>query len=171
MKFTYRTARAEDLDAIVEIYNYSTFTLESTCDIEPISEESRRQWFESHLDHPTRPIWVAETDSLKLPGVAGYLVFSHFMNERAGYFITADIAIYLHPNVQNKGLGSYLLQNAIATAPALKIETLAATIFASNTPSIRLFAKCGFEQWAYMPRVARLFEIERDLVMVGRRVT
>lgn len=170
MKFTYRTARPEDLQAIVTIYNHAIPTLESTCDVEYVSVESRRAWFEQHLNHMTRPIWVAETDSLELPGIVGYLAFSNFMNERPGYSITSDIAIYLHPNVQGKGLGSFLLRNAIEVAPTLKIETLATTIFASNTPSVRLFLKQGFEQWAYMPRVARLLGVERDLIMVGRRV-
>jgi phosphinothricin acetyltransferase len=93
------------------------------------------------------------------------------MNERPGYFITADIAIYLHPEYQNKRLGAYLLTQAVQHAPALGIETLTATIFASNDASIRLFKKFGFEQWGFMPRVARLEGIEKDLVLVGRRLT
>mgnify|MGYP000588403797 CR=1 FL=1 len=59
---------------------------------------------------------------------------------------------------------------AIEAAPALGVETLAVTIFASNAASIRLFEKHGFERWGFMPRVARLGDIERDLVMMGRRL-
>ena len=103
-------------------------------------------------------------------GVVGYLGFFHSMNERPGYFITADVAIYLHPHYQAQGLGSYLLSQAIARAPSLGIETLTATIFASNVASIRLFEKMGFERWGVMPRVARLAGTERDLVLVGRRL-
>ncbi len=81
-------------------------------------------------------------------GVIGYLGFFHFMNERPGYLITADIAIYLHPQYQNRGLGSYLLGQAIERAPALGIEVLTATLFASNKASARLFEKFYFERWA-----------------------
>ena len=100
----------------------------------------------------------------------GYLGFYYFMNERPGYWITSDLAIYLHPDYQGKRLGSYLLAEAIREAPALGIEILAVTIFASNQASIRLFERHGFVQWGYMPRVARLGDIERDLVMMGRRL-
>ena len=92
------------------------------------------------------------------------------MNERPGYFITADLAIYLHPDYQNKRLGTYLLGEAIRHAPSLDIEVLDATIHASNQASIDLFSRHGFERWGYMPRVARLEGVEHDLVMVGRRL-
>ncbi|MBL8339752.1 MAG: N-acetyltransferase [Rhodoferax sp.] len=83
---------------------------------------------------------------------------------------TADLAIYLHPDYQARGLGTYLIGQAIAQAPRLGIETLTATIFASNTGSLRLFARMGFERWGFMPRVARLEGVEKDLVLVGRRL-
>jgi L-amino acid N-acyltransferase YncA len=43
-------------------------------------------------------------------------------------------------------------------------------IFAHNEPSLRLFAKFGFERWGYLPKVAELDEVERDLVIMGKRV-
>jgi phosphinothricin acetyltransferase len=159
----------EDLPRIVEIYNHAVATRESSCDLEPVSVASRERWFATHAGS-RRPIWVAEDASAPERGVLGYLGFYHFMNERPGYFITSDLAIYLHPEHQGKGLGTYLLGEAIREAPALGIEVLAVTIFASNQASIRLFQRHGFERWGFMPRVARLGDIERDLVMMGRRL-
>jgi L-amino acid N-acyltransferase YncA len=170
MQWTFRLARSGDLPQIVEIYNQSVITLESTCDTEPVTVASRETWFENHLASTSRPLWVAESAVPGFPGLAGYLSFSHFMNERPGYFITSDMGLYLRHDAQGKGLGTFLLRNAIDTAPGLGIETLATTIFASNTASVRLFKGQGFEQWGYMPRVARLCGKERDLIMVGRRV-
>lgn len=169
MRFTHRDAVVADLPRIVEIYNHAVLTRESTCDLRPISVEARRKSFEAHTPGH-RPLWVAEAADDPAAGVLGYLGFFHFMNDRPGYFITADIAVYLHPEWQGRGLGSYLLEAAIRHAPALGIEVLAATIFGSNAGSRRLFEKHGFEEWGFMPRVARLEGIERDLVMVGRRV-
>lgn len=113
---------------------------------------------------------VAEDLAAPDRGAIGYLGFFHFMNERPGYFITADLAIYLHPDYQGKGLGTYLLSRAIERSPQLGIETLTGTIFASNDASISLFRKMGFEQWGFMPRVARLEAVEKDFVLVGRRL-
>lgn len=169
MRFTHRHATLADLPRIVEIYNFAVATRESSCDLEPATVASRQESFARHTPGH-RPLWVAEDADAPEHGVVGYLGFYHFMNERPGYFITADIALYLHPSHQHKGLGSYLLGEAIRHAPSLGIEVIAVTIFASNEPSIRLFAKFGFERWGFMPRVARLGALERDLVMMGRRL-
>jgi L-amino acid N-acyltransferase YncA len=169
MRFIYRDAVAADLPRIVEIYNFAVATRESSCDLEPTTVEARRDSFSKHSPGH-RPIWVAHDTEAPQQGAVGYLSFFHFMNERPGYFITSDLAIYLHPEYQNKKLGTYLLGEAIRHAPKLGIEVLAVTIFASNQPSIALFTRHGFERWGFMPRVARLGDIERDLVMMGRRL-
>jgi L-amino acid N-acyltransferase YncA len=169
MHYVHRDAVASDLPRIVEIYNFAVATRECSCDLEPTTVAARAESFAKHTpDH--RPLWVAEDADAPVRQVIGYLGFFHFMNERPGYFITADVAIYLHPEHQHRGLGTYLLGEAIRHAPKLGVEVLAATIFASNEASLRLFAKHGFERWGTMPRVARLEGVERDLVMVGRRL-
>ncbi|MFO1192567.1 MAG: N-acetyltransferase family protein [Rhodoferax sp.] len=169
MPYTHRDATEADLPRIVEIYNHAVATRTCSCDLEPTTVQARLAPFRAHTpDH--RPFWVAEDTGQPGRGVIGYLGFFHFMNERPGYFITADLAIYLHPDYQARGLGTYLIGQAIAQAPRLGIETLTATIFASNTGSLRLFARMGFERWGFMPRVARLEGVEKDLVLVGRRL-
>ncbi|MGB7740715.1 MAG: N-acetyltransferase family protein [Steroidobacteraceae bacterium] len=169
MRFVHRDAVAADLPKIVEIYNFAVATRESSCDLEPTTVAARRESFSQHSPGH-RPIWVAEDADAPEQGVVGYLGFFHFMNERPGYYITADLAIYLHPDYQNRRLGTYLLSEAIRHASSLGIEVLAVTIFASNQASIELFTRHGFERWGYMPRVARLENTERDLVMMGRRL-
>jgi len=169
MNFTHRNGVPEDLPRVVEIYNFAVATRECSCDLDPTTLQARRESFMAHTP-AHRPLWVAEDQDAPGQGVVGYLGFFHFMNERPGYFITADLAIYLHPAYQNRRLGTYLLGQAIQHAPSLGVEVLAATIFASNQPSIALFARHGFERWGYMPRVARLEGVERDLLMMGRRV-
>ena len=169
MRYHHRDAIEADLPRIVEIYNHAVATRTCSCDLAPTTVEARLPSFKQHTPGH-RPFWVAESIERSDEGVIGYLGFFHFMNERPGYFITADLAIYLHPNHQGRGLGTYLLQQAIDAAPGLGIETLTATIFASNEASIRLFTKAGFERWGFMPRVARLEGVEKDLVLVGKRL-
>ena len=169
MSYTYRDATESDLPRVVEIYNFAVATRKCSCDLEPTTVDARRRSFLEHTPNH-RPFWVAEDTDRPTFGVIGYLGFFHFMNERPGYFITADLAIYLHPEYQGKGLGSYLISQAIERAAGLGIETLTATIFSSNESSIALFNKFGFERWGFMPRVARLEGVEKDLVLVGRRL-
>jgi L-amino acid N-acyltransferase YncA len=169
MTYTHRDATESDLPRIVEIYNCAVASRRCSCDLQPTTVDARRPSFLEHTpDH--RPFWVAEDSTRPDQGAIGYLGFFHFMNERPGYHITADLAIYLHPDHQRKGLGTYLLEQAIRRSPSLGIETLTASIFASNDSSIALFRKMGFEQWGFMPRVARLEGVEKDLVLVGRRL-
>ena len=91
MSFIRRDAVIEDLPRIVEIYNHAVATRESSCDLEPVSVTSRERWFVTHSGS-RRPIWVAEDAGAPERGVLGYLGFYHFMNERPGYFIRADLA-------------------------------------------------------------------------------
>lgn len=169
MTYIHRDAVLSDLPRIVEIYNLAVATRTCSCDLEPTTVTARLPSFREHTPEH-RPLWVAEDPERRFQGALGYLGFFHFMNERPGYFITADLAIYLHPDHQGKGLGTYLIREAVVHAPRLGIETLTATIFASNEVSLRLFRKMGFERWGFMPRVARLEGVEKDLVLVGRRI-
>jgi L-amino acid N-acyltransferase YncA len=168
MGYSHRLATLDDLPAIVHIYNAAVATRESTCDLAPVTVESRVDWFRSSLPDK-RPIWVAYRDG-DPDTVAGYLAFCDFLNGRAGYEVTADLAIYLHPDHHGQGLGRYLLRHAIEHAPTLGVRTIATTIFASNAASIALFEGQGFQRWGYLPGVADLDGITRDVVVVGRRV-
>ena len=66
-------------------------------------------------------------------------------------------------------MGRRLLEEAIAHAPAWD-QRLGRLIFGHNEPSLRLFERLGFERWGFLPRIARVDGIERDLVMVGRHL-
>jgi|SRR5690554_664846 len=165
MNIKIRDAQEQDLQAIVDAYNTSIDGRNSTCDTKYISAESRRGWLNSATK--TRPIWVAEVNN----NVAGYLSFSNFMNDRPGYAITADVGLYIHTKYHGMGIGKALLSKAIEFCPTAGIETIATTIFDSNTASKNLFFSFGFEKWGYMPRVARLEGTEKDLIMVGLRIS
>lgn len=71
---------------------------------------------------------------------------------------------------RGQGLGRYLLEQAIAHAPKVGVNTLLGFIFGHNAPSLALFERHGFVRWGDLPRVAVLDGIERDLVIVGRRL-
>lgn len=164
MSYTHRLARFDDLPAIVAIYNSTIPSREVTADTEPISVESRHAWFVEHVPE-RRPLWVAERDGK----ILGWLSYSNFYG-RPAYSGTAELSIYIHEDVRGKGLGRYFLTEAIAFAPKIGVHTLLGFIFGHNIPSLGLFEAFGFERWADMPRVATLDGIERDLVILGKRV-
>jgi phosphinothricin acetyltransferase len=101
--------------------------------------------------------------------VGAWLSFSSFYG-RPAYDGTAEVSVYVDERVRRHGLGAYLLRAAIAQAPGIGVRTLLGFIFAHNVPSLALFERFGFERWGHLPRVAVLDDVERDLVIVGRRV-
>jgi phosphinothricin acetyltransferase len=80
------------------------------------------------------------------------------------------VSIYLAADHRRRGLGTQLVQRCIEHAPRIGVTTLVGLIFGHNDPSLGLFEKMGFSRWGYLPRVAVLDGVERDLVIVGRRV-
>ena len=160
----HRGATRNDLPQIVAIYNSTIPSRMVTADTQPVSVESRALWFEEHApDH--RPLWVVEDAGR----IAAWLSFSSFYG-RPAYAKTSELSVYVHEAHRKRGLGSALLKSALAHAPALKVDRLLGFIFGHNQPSLVLFERFGFARWGELPGVAALDGIERDLVIVGRRV-
>ncbi len=160
-----RDATAEDLPAIVGIYNSAVPTRVSTADTEPISTKDRTAWFHAH-DPWRRPLWVMEDEG----GIVGWLSLGDFYDGRPAYHATAEVGVYVSPERRGEGLGRRLVEEAVRRAPELGIKTITAGIFAHNEASVALFEGFGFEAWARFPRVADLDGVERDLLVLGLRV-
>ena len=161
----YRDAVQKDLESIVEIYNSTIPTRMVTADTEPVSVESRQQWFNEHTADK-RPLWVVENNKNE---IIGWVSFQNFYG-RPAYDATSEISIYLHESARGKGLGREILEYCISGAPAFHIKTLLGFIFAHNEPSLRLFRNSGFEEWAYLPNIAVLDGEEKGLKILGKRV-
>ncbi|MEP6699223.1 MAG: N-acetyltransferase family protein [Verrucomicrobiota bacterium] len=159
-----RDAVEADLPAIVEIYNAAIRSRIATAQLEVVSVEERRDWFREHAPD-SHPIWVAERDDQ----VAGWLSFHSFLS-RCAYRGTTEISVYVSERFRRAGIGRRLLEKAIADSPSLEISVLVGCIFAHNEPSLRLFERAGFERWGSLPRIARVDEVARDLVIVGRHL-
>lgn len=164
MTFQCRDATPDDLPEIVAIYNSTVPSRQVTADLEPVSIESRRAWFDAH-GADKRPLWVVEDEG----HIIGWLSFSDFYG-RPAYQRTAEVSIYLHEAARGKGLGKKLLAASLEAAPKLGIDTVLGFVFGHNEPSVRLFKSFGFTAWGTLPRVAVLDGVERDLVILGKRL-
>ncbi|WP_314591203.1 GNAT family N-acetyltransferase [Paenibacillus terrigena] len=166
MKTPYEIVDATlaDLYRIVEIYNSTIAGRMVTADLEPVTVESRMTWFDEHSPE-FRPLWVLKQDGR----IAAWLSFQSFYG-RPAYNATAEISIYIAEEYRGQGIGNLLIQRAIEACPRLDIHTLLGFVFGHNEPSLALLRKFGFEAWGTLPRVANLDGIERDLVIVGRRI-
>lgn len=163
-QLTFRDAAIKDLQAIVDIYNSTVPGRMVTADTEPVTVEDKLVWFKDHSSD-RRPLWVVECEG----EICAWVSFQSFYG-RPAYNGTAEISIYIAPNHRRQGLGKILIDRAIAEAPKLGIKTLLGFIFGHNEPSLKLFYGFGFSDWGNLPRVAELDGVERDLIIVGKRL-
>lgn len=161
---TIEDAQLDDLEQIVHIYNSTIPGRQVTADLDPVTVESRVPWFHEHAPD-FRPLWV-----LRVGGnIAAWLSFQSFYG-RPAYNGTAEISIYIAEEYRGQGFGKILVQKAIEESPRLSLTRLVGFVFAHNEPSLALLKKFGFEQWGFLPEVANLDGLLRDLVIVGRKV-
>jgi len=160
-----REAVGEDLPAIVAIYNASIPGRLATADTAPVTVDGRREWFAA-FDPASRPIWVATSEG----EVQAWLGLRSFYG-RPAYHRTVELALYVSPKARRRGIARSLLAHAVDAAPALGIATLLAFVFGHNQPSLAFFRRFGFRDWGTLPKVAELDGFERDVVILGRRLT
>lgn len=165
MPISFTFATRNDLEKIVFTYNSTIASRLVTADLEPVSIESKLEWFHQHS--PTRrPLWTISIDGV----YAGWMSFNSFYG-RPAYDGTVEVSIYLEEAVRGKGIGKTCLTKAFEACNHLQIKTLLGFIFDHNEPSLQLFYKMGFEKWAHLPRIANMGETERGLIIVGKRIS
>jgi phosphinothricin acetyltransferase len=160
-----RHAQIADLPAIVDIYNAAIFGRMATADTTPVTVAQREAWFRE-FEPSRRPLWV-HCDANDAP--RAWLSVRSFYG-RPAYHATVELAVYTSPGARRRGLARALLMHAAAQADSLGIRTLLAFVFAHNAPSLALFRSMAFAPWGTLPRVGELDGVERDLVILGRRL-
>ena len=160
-----RLARLDDLPAVVGIYNQAIPSKQSTGDTQPLRVEDRLTWFEDHRPEE-HPIFVAEVEG----EVAGWCSLSAYRPGRAALRFTAEISYYIALAYHRQGLGTALVEHALAACPALQIRHVFAIVLEDNAASLKLLEKMGLEQWGYLPRVADFDGREVGHLYYGRHI-
>ena len=161
---TIRHAEHGDLPAIVSIYNASIPGRMATADTEAVTVEQREEWFRG-FNRQSRPIWVYDADGT----IGGWLGLRSFYG-RPAYHRTVESAVYVTPEHQREGIARKLLAHALEQCPSLGIANVLAFVFAHNMPSVTLFEAHGFGRWGLLPKVCELDSLERDVLILGRRI-
>lgn len=160
-----RDAIATDLPAIIAIYNAAIPSRTATADTEPITVDSRREWFAKH-NLQSRPLWVLEIGN----AIAAWIGLTSFYGGRPAYNATAEVSIYIAPAHQRQGYGTLLVQQMIEHCPNLGITTLLAMYFDHNTASQAMFKKLGFVEAGHLTDIAVLDGVQRGLIIASRKI-
>lgn len=177
--FVFRPAVESDLQAITDIYNASVIAGGSTADLASRTLDQRRAWVESH--RPPYGVFVVEMTAVEVTaskdgagarndtesedaadsedgtgagtGIVGFGALSVFY-DRAGYDGVTDLAYYIHPDWQGRGVGTFLLGHLLDEARARHMRKACGIIFADNAGSIALMNHFGFTRFGLMPAAA-----------------
>ena len=146
-----RFAHLTDLPRLVDIYNQAIVSGNATGDTEEFQVENRVKWFEKY-NKDGYPIYVSEWKNK----VIGYCTLSPYRPGRKAMSGVAEVSYYLDYKFHGKGIGTALLQHAIADCPRIEKRYLLAILLDINVASIGLLEKCGFEKWGHFPNIIDL---------------
>lgn len=139
-KVKIRNATGADLPAINEIYNFYVETSPATFDLEPMTEEWRREWFASRTASGL-PVLVADMDGT----VAGWCCLSQWSPKKA-YAKTVDESIYIADSCRGQGVGKALLGAIVEEARRLEMHVVMAGIVGCQEASLGLHRSVGFAE-------------------------
>ncbi len=140
MEIKIRQANENDLEAILEIVNYSILHTTANYNYDKQTLEMQTKWLQQKHEQ-NFPVIVATQDN-KVLGFGTYGMF----REKIGYQFTVEHSIYVAPDLIAKGIGKLLMSELIELAKKQKIHTMIGGIDASNTYSIDFHKKFGFTE-------------------------
>jgi len=161
-----RQATRGDLHRLTAIYNQAVEAGLRTADIRTQTPIERKEWLEIHLNSPRHPVFIAETAG----EILGYLSISPYRKGREALRFAAEVSYYVDFDHHQKGIGSALMNHALNFCMKKELKTIFAILLETNTASIALLKKYGFERWATLPNIADFGGIEISQVYYGKRL-
>jgi phosphinothricin acetyltransferase len=134
-----RAARAADLPALTEIYNHYVVHTPVTFDLQPLTVDERRAWFDAHAAAGRHRIVVAENDDR----LVGYASTSRF-RPKAAYETTVEASVYCRSDAVGRGIGRAMYRMLFDEISGEDIHRIVAGVTLPNAASIALHERCGF---------------------------
>lgn len=152
----YTEANENDLNRMLDLYNYYIENTTATFDHSAISlEEFLTRIYIRHNKYKTFLIMEKE--------YYGFCFLTQF-RKKIAYDKTAEIGIYLNPQFTGRGFGQEIVRHLETTAKRQQIEVLIASISSENTASLALFRKLGYTECAHYKKIAEKFGRKLDLI-------
>lgn len=154
-----RTARPEDLEELLAIYNYEVEYGTATFDLNTKTLEEREVWFYQH-NVGNHPLLVAEDHG----AVVGYASLSPY-RDREAYEKTVELSVYIAPLFRRRGAARKLMKEILFMAEQDdRIHTIISVITGGNEASVRLHDEFGFTYCGTMKEVGEKFGKLLDIV-------
>jgi phosphinothricin acetyltransferase len=134
-----RRVAPTDLSVLTRIYNHYIENTPITFDVEPYTEEGRRPWLEQFSSAGPHQCFVAEVDG----STCGWASTGPFRS-KAAYGRSAEVSVYLAPDVLQRGLGTALYEALFEGLAEAGLHRALAGITRPNEASVALHTRFGF---------------------------
>lgn len=151
-----------DLGPIFGIYDHFVLHSTATFETEVRSEEERRLWYEAHLPKLHALLVAKDPANSDFLGWAGLSPWS----PRAAYRRTAEVSVYVAPDVQRQGIGRALMEALIKRAKANRFGVLIARVAGPSDASKAFHESCGFQPVGLMRRCGSKFGSLHDVLIM-----
>jgi L-amino acid N-acyltransferase YncA len=141
-----RRADGADLPSIATIYNHYVVHSVVTFDVDIVTIEDRRAWFEQF--DAVHPLLVCEIDG-EVVGYAYYLPF----RAKPAYRATKECTVYVAPDRHARGVGKALYRALIDCAREHGVHALVGVLGGENAASAALHTSFGFELVGHLREV------------------
>ncbi len=158
-----RDACADDLPAMLAIYNEIVANTTAIYNDKPSSLDERREWLRGRSGGGWPVLAALRGDEL-----VGYASFAEFRGAWPGYRHSVEHSVYVRADCRHQGIGSALVRSLLPLAAALDKHVMIGGIDAANEGSLRLHERLGFQRVAHFCEVGRKFGRWLDLVFVQR---
>ncbi|KAJ3315322.1 hypothetical protein HDV04_003715 [Boothiomyces sp. JEL0838] len=146
-----RSARLEDAEQIVSIYNYYIKNTIITFEEELVKvEEMEDRISKIQSEFP----WIVYEQDGKILGYA----YASTFRTRYAYRFTVESTVYLDHTASGKGIGSILYTDLIEKVKDLGKKAVIGGVSLPNEKSVKLHEKCGFVYVGTFPKVGYKFE-------------
>jgi phosphinothricin acetyltransferase len=152
-KVTVRPADVKDLGQLNDLYNRYVLETHFTFDIEPMTLESRREWFDHYSSTGRHRVVVGVSDG----SVIGYACSSRWRPKPA-YETSVEASIYVAPEAVGRGIGTRLYEELFKQLQGEDVHRALAGIALPNQASIALHERFGFKRVAHFTEQGRKFD-------------
>lgn len=147
-----RRGSVDDLPRLTEIYNHYIEHTPATFDIELITVEQRRPWFDQHAESGRHQLLVAEEEGR----VLGY-ADTHQFRQKAAYDTSVESTVYLAHEATGRGIGTLLYTKLFDAISDVGLRMALAGVTLPNEASIALHERFGFTPIGVMHDVGYKF--------------
>ena len=151
-----RKATLDDVNSLLEIYNYYVINTTVTFDEVPVSLSAFTEKLELILKD--YPCIVFEENN----GISGFAYGSKFRPKPA-YNFTVESTVYVKNGAHGKQIGSRLYKELIALLKQRDFKSVLGVLTIPNPASVKLHEKFGFTQVAHLKEVGFKFDTWLDV--------